>query len=152
MDLLLWRHAEAVDGVPDNTRELTERGIKQAHKVAEWLEKRRPKKLRVLVSPTTRTRQTASAFTQNFEIVPALAPGNDISSILGAFAYAQVNADFLRRREGRAPILAAITVLTTGVGSMLALHTVWVVMDTAMALITVALSLWFWRKRFLDRV
>ena len=59
------------------------------------------------------------------------------SSILGAFAYAQVNADFLRRREGRAPILAAITVLTTGVGSMLALHTVWVVMDTAMALITV---------------
>ena len=57
MDLLLWRHAEAVDGLPDSTRELTERGIKQAHKVAEWLEKRRPKKLRVLVSPTTRTRQ-----------------------------------------------------------------------------------------------
>lgn len=59
------------------------------------------------------------------------------SSILGAFAYAQVNADFLRRREGRAPLLAALTVLTTGVGSVLALHTVWVVMDTAMALITV---------------
>jgi phosphohistidine phosphatase len=64
MDLLLWRHAEAVDGIPDNTRELTERGLRQAHKVAEWLDSRRPKKLRVLVSPTTRTRQTASAFTQ----------------------------------------------------------------------------------------
>ncbi len=84
MDLLLWRHAEAVDGLPDNTRELTERGIKQAHKVAEWLDKRRPKKLRVLASPTTRTRQTASAFTRDFEVVPALAPGNDISSILAA--------------------------------------------------------------------
>ena len=84
MDLILWRHAEAVDGIPDNTRELTERGLRQAHKVAEWLESRRPKKLRVLVSPTTRTRQTASAFTKDFEIVPALAPGNDIAGILGA--------------------------------------------------------------------
>lgn len=84
MDLLLWRHAEAVDGVPDSTRELTERGIRQAHKVAAWLESRRPKKLRVLVSPTVRTRQTASAFTKDFEIVPALGPGNDISGILGA--------------------------------------------------------------------
>jgi len=84
MDLLLWRHAEAVEGPPDSTRELTERGVRQAHKVAEWLESRRPKKLRVLVSPTVRTRQTASAFTKDFEIVPALGPGNDISSILGA--------------------------------------------------------------------
>ena len=40
MDLLLWRHAEAVDGLPDSTRELTERGIRQAHKVAAWLESR----------------------------------------------------------------------------------------------------------------
>ena len=95
MDLLLWRHAEAVDGLPDSTRELTERGIKQAHKVAEWLEKRRPKKLRVLVSPTTRTRQTASAFTQNFEIVPALAPGNDISSILGACGWPDAGGSVL---------------------------------------------------------
>ena len=84
MDLLLWRHAEAVDGLPDSTRELTERGIRQAHKVAAWLESRRPKKLRVLVSPTVRTRQTAGAFTKDFEIVPALGPGNDISGILGA--------------------------------------------------------------------
>lgn len=84
MDLLLWRHAEAVEGLPDSTRELTERGVRQAHKVAEWLESRRPKKLRVLVSPTVRTRQTASAFTKDFKIVPALGPGNDISSILGA--------------------------------------------------------------------
>ena len=54
MDLLLWRHAEAVEGLPDSTRELTERGVRQAHKVAEWLESRRPKKLRVLVSPMQR--------------------------------------------------------------------------------------------------
>ena len=84
MDLRLRRHAEAVERLPDSTRERTGRGVHQAHKVAEWLESRRPKKLRVLVSPTVRTRQTASAFTKDFEIVPALGPGNDISSILGA--------------------------------------------------------------------
>jgi len=59
------------------------------------------------------------------------------SSILGAFAYAQVNADFLRGRHGRVHLLATCAVITTGIGSVLALHTVWVFMDTAMALITI---------------
>ncbi|MDY0013585.1 MAG: histidine phosphatase family protein [Rhodocyclaceae bacterium] len=84
MDLLLWRHAEAADGFPDNTRELTERGRKQAQKVAEWLRARQPKRLRVLASPTVRTRQTAAAFTDDFEIVPALGPEESVASILAA--------------------------------------------------------------------
>lgn len=71
------------------------------------------------------------------------------SSILGAFAYAQVNADFLRRRPARVHALAAVTVVTTGIGSVLALRTVWVVMDTAMALITIVnliglVAMWRW--------
>ena len=84
MDLLLWRHAEAVDGTPDLTRELTERGHKQARKIARWLTDNRPKHLRVLVSPALRTRQTASAFTEHFEIVPALAPDMGVADILAA--------------------------------------------------------------------
>ena len=36
-DLLLWRHAEAVEGLPDSTRELTERGRRQARKAANLL-------------------------------------------------------------------------------------------------------------------
>ena len=59
------------------------------------------------------------------------------SSILGAYAYAQVNVDFLRRRPGRHLLLAAVTVLTTGIGAVQALPTVWILMDTAMALITI---------------
>lgn len=59
------------------------------------------------------------------------------SSILGAFAYASVNVDFLRGRSGRNFAWAAITVISTGVGSILALTTVWTLMDTAMALITI---------------
>lgn len=84
MDLLLWRHAEAVDGSPDHSRELTERGQRQAQKVAAWLEERRPTRLRVLVSPTVRTRQTVTAFTDNFEIVPALGPDGSVADLLAA--------------------------------------------------------------------
>jgi phosphohistidine phosphatase len=84
MDLLLWRHAEAVDGVPDYSRELTQRGMKQARKVARWLEERRPKRLRVLVSPTLRTRQTAAAFSDDFEIVTALGPDASVAASIAA--------------------------------------------------------------------
>ena len=84
MDLLLWRHAEAVDGIPDASRELTQRGIKQADRMAEWLHANRPKRLRVLASPTLRTRQTAAAFTDNFEIAPALGTDASVAGILAA--------------------------------------------------------------------
>jgi len=84
MDLILWRHAEAVDGTPDHSRELTERGLKQARNVAAWLEERRPKRLRILCSPAVRTRQTASAFSENFEIVPGLAPDQGVAELLAA--------------------------------------------------------------------
>ena len=84
MDLLLWRHAEAVDGSPDHTRELTPRGLKQARRMARWLEDNRPKNLKVLVSPTLRTRQTATAFTDEFEIVSSLGPEGNVADILAA--------------------------------------------------------------------
>lgn len=84
MDLLLWRHAEAVDGSPDLARHLTDRGEKQARKVAHWLEKNQPRNLRVLVSPAVRTQQTAAAFTERFEIVSALAPDRGVADLLAA--------------------------------------------------------------------
>ena len=84
MDLLLWRHAEAVDGVPDLARELTPRGQKQAKRVAQWLDQRTPQRLKVLVSPSMRTRQTAAAFTEDFEIVSALGPERSVADVLAA--------------------------------------------------------------------
>ncbi|GAA1648827.1 alanine/glycine:cation symporter family protein [Georgenia ruanii] len=59
------------------------------------------------------------------------------SSILGAFAYAEVNMDFLRAGAPARRVLRGVVVLTTGVGALLALQTVWTLMDTAMAVITV---------------
>ena len=50
MDLILWRHAEAVDGTPDHARELTPRGIKQAVKVADFLRPHLPDDCRILAS------------------------------------------------------------------------------------------------------
>jgi len=61
MDLILWRHAEAEEGMPDRARALTARGRKQARAVARWLAKRLPDDLRILVSPAVRAQQTAAA-------------------------------------------------------------------------------------------
>jgi len=84
MDLLLWRHAEAVDGTPDHARELTERGHKQARRIAAWLREHRPKRLTILCSPTVRTRQTAAAFSEAFEVVSALGPDGNVADLLAA--------------------------------------------------------------------
>jgi phosphohistidine phosphatase len=62
MELFLWRHADALPGVPDIARELSQHGHQQARKVAAWLRERAPADLRFLVSPSVRTRQTVAHF------------------------------------------------------------------------------------------
>ena len=109
MDLLLWRHAEAVDGTPDHERELTARGQKQARKIAEWINERRPKKLRVLASPTARTRQTAEAFSTDFKIVPALGPNGTVGDILAATGWPDFDAPCLI--VGHQPTLGRLAAL-----------------------------------------
>lgn len=74
MDLILWRHAEAEPGDPDDLRPLTPKGHKQAAKMAEWLDRNLPNRCRILVSPTKRTMQTAQALGRKFKIEPGLAP------------------------------------------------------------------------------
>lgn len=87
MDLILWRHAEAEEGVaglPDAKRRLTARGEKQAQDVAKWLKPRLPKKIRILVSPATRTQQTAHALALPFEVEPSIAVGADAADLIAA--------------------------------------------------------------------
>ncbi len=84
MDLILWRHAEAEDGVPDKTRKLTAKGEKQAREMAAWLKARLPKDARVICSNATRAIQTASALADKPEISPALGVGASAASILAA--------------------------------------------------------------------
>lgn len=84
MELILWRHAEAEDGLNDLARELTPKGRKQAAKMAAWLNTRLPEPCRVLASPAARAQQTAQALGRRIETVPALAPGARVQAVLRA--------------------------------------------------------------------
>ncbi len=87
MDLLLWRHAEAEDGIPDLKRKLTVRGEKQSKKMAEWLHQHAPKKLRILVSPAVRCQQTAQALGLPFETDKRLGTDGNVVSLLAAVGW-----------------------------------------------------------------
>jgi phosphohistidine phosphatase len=95
MDLILWRHADAEDGVPDMARALTPKGLKQAAQMARWLREHLPKDTRVLVSPATRAQQTARALTGEFEIERAIAPGASFASVLAKTGWPQAKGAVL---------------------------------------------------------
>ena len=84
MDLIIWRHAEAEDSSPDLDRELTDKGRKQAARMADWLNPRLPPDIRILVSPATRAVQTAQALGREYDETPALAPGAGAEDVLTA--------------------------------------------------------------------
>ena len=84
MELLLWRHAEAEDGEDDMKRRLTERGEKQARMMAAWIRERQPKDLRIIVSPSVRTQQTAEALKLPFETVRKIGPEACVSELIAA--------------------------------------------------------------------
>ncbi|HZI83258.1 MAG TPA: phosphohistidine phosphatase SixA [Casimicrobiaceae bacterium] len=84
MDLILWRHAEAEPGEPDLGRRLTAKGIKQAERVAAWLDGHLPDTTRILVSPADRAQQTALALKRKFRVVDELSPGASAASVLEA--------------------------------------------------------------------
>lgn len=82
MELILWRHAEAADGSADLERPLTAHGRRQAKQMAEWLETRLPKDLRILVSPARRAEETARALGRPFDFMDAIAPGADAADLI----------------------------------------------------------------------
>jgi len=87
MDLILWRHAEAADGVPDTARKLTPKGKKHAEKIAQWLKDRIELPVRVLVSPAIRAQQTASALTDKFETSSEVGLSTSVKQILQTADY-----------------------------------------------------------------
>ncbi len=87
MDLVLWRHAEAVVERPDEgdlERALTANGERQAQRMAEWLNQRLAHSTRILVSPALRCQQTAKCLGRNFKTVSAIAPGGTAEALLKA--------------------------------------------------------------------
>ena len=85
MDLILWRHADADDWTDegdDLARVLTPRGLKQAARVATWLDRQLPEGTRVLCSPARRCEQTANALGRKYKLRPELAPDGTVDALL----------------------------------------------------------------------
>ena len=86
MDLILWRHAEGENGkgVPDLERKLSTVGERQAEKMAHWLKPRLPKKLKILVAPARRAKQTIEFLDLPYTVERKLCVGADTSDLLAA--------------------------------------------------------------------
>jgi phosphohistidine phosphatase len=83
MDLVLWRHAEAEPGEPDFGRRLTAKGVKQAERVGNWLDRHLPDTARILVSPAERAQQTALGLRRRFKTADEVGPGASATTVLG---------------------------------------------------------------------
>ena len=82
MELILWRHAEAEDGIHDSERRLTAKGIKQASRMAKWLRARIPENVVMLVSPARRAQQTARALNPEFRTVKEIGLAASAADVL----------------------------------------------------------------------
>jgi phosphohistidine phosphatase len=84
MELILWRHADAELGQPDSERRLTDKGLKQAARMAEWLVGRLPEDYVVMASPAVRAQQTARALTADIKTVPGLDTTSSAKNLIRA--------------------------------------------------------------------
>ena len=86
----LCRHAKAAPGEPDDLRELTGKGRKQARALGEQLARAPEPPVLVLTSPLTRARQTAEAIAEAtgapLRVEPRLAPGATARDVRAAVA------------------------------------------------------------------
>ena len=84
MELILWRHAEAEDGIgiADSERALTKKGLRQAERMGGWLRPRLEGDWRVLVSPSKRTLETVDALGISFDVTAEVGTGADSERVL----------------------------------------------------------------------
>ena len=114
MDLILWRHADAEDGIiPDGERKLTAKGVKQAARMAKWLRPRLPEDAVVLASPAKRAQQTARALTPDFKIVEEIGTSASAEGLLRACGWPKAGRTLVV--VGHQPTLGeAAAILLTG--------------------------------------
>ena len=77
MDLIFWRHAEAVeltDGQSDSERPLSARGERQAIRMSRWLERQLPESSKILCCPTVRAEQTLKPLGRKYKCRDELSP------------------------------------------------------------------------------
>lgn len=118
MDLILWRHAEAVDVElvgDDMVRYLTPKGEKQAARMAAWLDRQLPDGTRVLVSPAVRTQQTARALERKSKTAAALAPLGTVDDLLELVQWPHARGAVLV--VGHQPVLGGVIAKLMGMSA-----------------------------------
>lgn len=118
MDLILWRHAEAIDldlVGDDMARYLTPRGEKQATHMAGWLDRQLPAGAKVFASPAVRAEQTAKALGRKFKISAALAPLATAEQLLELVHWPQAKGCVLV--VGHQPVLGQVIASLLGLQS-----------------------------------
>lgn len=96
MDLIVWRHADAedlsdsiappaiteFDFQADLARCLSSKGLRQAARMAQWLDRKLADNARILVSPAVRCEQTVVPLGRKYKICPELSPSGSVDDLL----------------------------------------------------------------------
>jgi phosphohistidine phosphatase len=117
MDLILWRHAEAIDLElvgDDMERTLTPRGEKQAARMAAWLDRQLPDGAKVLSSTAVRADQTARALGRKYKSSSALAPLSNADDLLSLVQWPHAKGCYVV--VGHQPTLGRVIARLTGIG------------------------------------
>jgi phosphohistidine phosphatase len=115
MDVVLWRHAEAVDGqegCDDLDRALTARGYKQAIRMAEWLDRQLPESTRVFTSPARRCEDTVCRLDRKYKIHKDLLPESRADDILSSIDWPLAKSTVLL--VGHQPMIGKIIAQALG--------------------------------------
>lgn len=115
MDIILWRHAEAVDwqeGCDDLDRALTARGYKQAIRMAGWLDRQLPESTRILSSPARRCEDTVRRLDRKYKLSNDLLPDTDANNILTFLQWPNAKVTVLL--AGHQPMIGEIVAQSLG--------------------------------------
>ncbi len=115
MDIVLWRHAEAVDwqeGCDDLDRALTARGYKQAIRMAEWLDRQLPESTRIFTSPARRCEDTVCRLDRKYKIHKDLLPESNVDDILSSIEWPLAKSTVLL--VGHQPMIGKIIAQSLG--------------------------------------
>jgi phosphohistidine phosphatase len=118
MDLILWRHAEAIDwqkDCDDLDRALTARGYKQAIRMAEWLERQLPESTRIFTSPARRCEDTVCRLDRKYKVSKDLLPDADANNMLSFLQWPNLKATVLI--VGHQPMIGQIVAQSLGLQS-----------------------------------
>lgn len=109
MDLIIWRHAEALelqdDGV-DLERALTAHGYKQAVRMSKWLDRQLPEGARILSSPARRCQDTVRLLDRKYKVSEELLIDANPLALLETVQWPAAKAPFLL--VGHQPMLGQL--------------------------------------------